>query len=238
MSSESDEVVEKKAAEAEGGEAKEEAEKAEPKADEAAAADQAEPKAEEPEAKAEEPEAKGEEPAEEEDDEPAEPPPAAEEPAPIAAGSEHEHSEEEAAEEDHPHNGVIGVTIITTLAAVAFSVVGVREIYRSTFDAELETKVSSVAPFPDLAETRAEEKGKLGRYQWVSKKEGVVRVPLDRAVQLTVAEYKERAAKAAQPKPEVTAAPTAPEAPKPDGSAQPEAPKPPQPEAPKQPEHP
>lgn len=230
MSSESDEVVEKKAAEAEGGEVEAEAQQAEPKADAAAAEEPeaeatAKPDAEEPQDE-EEP-AQKEEPSASDDEETRA--------APVAA--EHEHSEEEAAEDDHPHNGVIGVTIITTLAAVVFSVIGVREIYRSVFDAEMEAKVLSVAPFPDLAEVRAEEKAKLGRYQWVSKKDGVVRVPLDRAVQLTVADYKERAAKAGQPKPEVTAAPTAvPEAPKPDGSAQPEAPKPPQPEAPK-PEH-
>ena len=41
-----------------------------------------------------------------------------------------------------------------------------------------------------LRELRAEEQGKLSRYQWVNRKDGVVRIPLDRARELTLVAYR------------------------------------------------
>jgi hypothetical protein len=74
-------------------------------------------------------------------------------------------------------------------------VIGVNELFRSVFGAEVRDKVLA-HPSSELRELRAEEQSKLGRYQWVSKKDGIVRIPLDRAMSLTIADYRARAADA------------------------------------------
>lgn len=158
----------------------------------------------------------------------------------VAASHGHEGDHDDLVmEDDRPKNGIIVTTIVVTAAAVVLSVLGIREVYYSAFGAEAQAKIYGL-PNAELREVRAEEKAKLNRYQWVSKKDGVVRIPLDRAVSLTLADYKEKAKQAAMaPKPAPTVAPdgtAAPEAPKPAGSAAPDAPKPANtaaPEAPK-----
>ena len=243
----SDEVVDNKAAE-EGGEAKEAEDKSEDKAGEARSEEEAgdapevEAKVAGPSAKA----AKAEEPSADKDEPAAEADEAASEDkaddaedkaAPDEAREAHEGGDDHgelAMEDDRPKNGIIVTTIVVTAVAVVASVLGIREVYYSYFGAEAQEKIYGLTS-AELKEVRAEEKAKLNRYQWVSKKDGVVRIPLDRAVALTLADYKEKAKQAAQapkpveaPKPDGSAAP---DAPKPAGSAAPEAPKP---EAPKE----
>ena len=206
MSSDSDEVVKK--ADGEEAEAKDEA-----KADEAEAKSNED--AGEEAASSDEASAK-DEPSEEE--------------APAAAASnghadahaagDHASSEEEPAlEEDRPRNGLIAVTIVTTVLSVVLVLLGIREVFRSAFIDEVQSKVLGHES-SELRDLRAQEKAKLGRYQWVSKKDGVVRIPLERAMALTLVEYKERAKQAAlAPKPEAPKADTT----APAGSANPDA---------------
>ncbi|APR79669.1 Hypothetical protein A7982_05016 [Minicystis rosea] len=214
MSSDSDEVVKKADGEEAEAEAKDEAK-----------ADEAEAKSSEDagEESASKDEAEGEASAK---DEPSEAKDEPSEEAPAAAASNvhadaHDggHGEEPQVEEDRPRNGLIAVTIVTTVVSVVLVLLGIREIFRSAFIDEVQSKVLSHQS-SELRDLRAEEKAKLGRYQWVSKKDGVVRIPLDRAISVTLAEYKERAKQAA-----LAPKPAAPKADAPAGSASADAPK-------------
>lgn len=44
-----------------------------------------------------------------------------------------------------------------------------------------------VAPATDLAHIRAEEEALLDRYEWIDPKSGLVRIPIDRAIELVAA---------------------------------------------------
>lgn len=103
------------------------------------------------------------------------------------------HEPEPPAELDRPRVGAIGVAIVLTLGLLAGVVIGVQELFRQAMTAEINAKVLSL-PSSELRELRAEEEAKLTRYRWVSKKDGVVRIPLPRAVELTLADYRARSA--------------------------------------------
>jgi hypothetical protein len=93
------------------------------------------------------------------------------------------------AEDDKPKNGVITVFIVATVLIVVLMVIGVRELFIVVFDSEVNNKVLTVQA-SDLRALRAVEQQRLTHYQWVSQKEGVVRIPVDRAVELTLANYR------------------------------------------------
>ena len=99
-------------------------------------------------------------------------------------------------EQDRPRNRMLGVIVLSTLALLAVIVIGVGEVFRSVFNHEISTKQLEHQG-SELRELRAEEQAKLSRYQWVSQKDGVVRIPVDRARELTLLEYKSRAARPA-----------------------------------------
>ena len=99
------------------------------------------------------------------------------------------HGGHDPVEDDRPRNGVIAfITLLTCIILVVF-VIFVRELFNSWSDAELQSKVLGVQS-EQLKELRQTEKSKLTKYQWVSQKDGVVRIPADRAVELTVASYR------------------------------------------------
>lgn len=122
----------------------------------------------------------------------------AETPEPIAAiepeGVGEPHEVEPEAEQDRPKIAVIAAAIAGTLILLVGILVGVNEIFRQVVKREIEGKVLS-HPGSELRELRAQEDQKLGRYQWVSKKDGVVRVPLSRAMELTLIDYRARSAR-------------------------------------------
>jgi hypothetical protein len=93
------------------------------------------------------------------------------------------------AEDDKPKNGVITVFIAATCLVVIAMVIGVRELFIVVFDSEVNSKVLTVQA-SDLRALRATEQQRLTHYQWVSQKEGVVRIPVDRALELTLANYR------------------------------------------------
>jgi hypothetical protein len=99
------------------------------------------------------------------------------------------------AELDRPRTGVIAAWIAGTLIAVVAVVIGVNEVFHRVMGAEVSAKVLAQSS-TELRELRAEEQARLSRYRWVSRKDGVVRIPLDRAIELTVAEYRARAGRA------------------------------------------
>ncbi len=100
------------------------------------------------------------------------------------------HGGHDPVEDDRPRNGLIVlVTVVSCIVVVVFCV-AVREIFNYYVDNEIHDKVLSLQS-ADLRALRASEQQKLTHYQWVSKKDGVVRVPSDRAVELTIAAYRQ-----------------------------------------------
>lgn len=101
----------------------------------------------------------------------------------------HGHGGHDPVEDDRPQNGLIlimtGVSIVTMIAFCIF----VRELFNVWGEEELQKKVYS-AQSEQLRELRTAEKQKLSKYQWVSQKDGVLRIPTDRAVDLTIAAYR------------------------------------------------
>ncbi len=97
---------------------------------------------------------------------------------------------------DRPRNRMLGVIVFSTLALLFGIVLMIGQVFRSVFNHELSTKQLEHQS-TELRELRAEEQAKLTRYQWVNRKEGVVRIPVDRARELTLLAYKSRAAKPA-----------------------------------------
>lgn len=126
---------------------------------------------------------------------------------------EHGHHEPVEAEQDRPPNMAILVTVIGLLIGLVVVVIGVFEYFRAQVGSEISSKVlehQSTA----LRDLRAMEESRLTRYQWVSQKDGVVRVPLPRAVELTLKDYREGAARPGETAPTAAAAaPGGPEAP-------------------------
>lgn len=127
-----------------------------------------------------------------------------------AAEGAHGAGEHEAveAEDDKPKNGIITVFIAATCLVVVAMVVGVRELFLVVFDSEVNNKVLAVQS-SDLRALRASEQQRLTHYQWVSQKDGVVRIPVDRAFELTLAAYRNppAAPMKEEPKPELTPKP-------------------------------
>jgi len=95
------------------------------------------------------------------------------------------------AEHDRPHNSLfmaltfatVGSLIVVLLAIVQFFGVAVRN--------ETDSKVYQV-PSTALRDLRAQENAKLSGYAFMNEKQGVVRVPLDRAVELTIRDWESR----------------------------------------------
>jgi hypothetical protein len=101
----------------------------------------------------------------------------------------HGHGGHDPVEQDRPKNGLIAfITLLTCITLIAFCVF-VRELFNAWGHEELQRKVLSVQS-EQLKELRASEKQKLSKYQWVSQKDGVVRIPTDRAIDLTIAAYR------------------------------------------------
>jgi hypothetical protein len=84
---------------------------------------------------------------------------------------------------------VIFGTIAAGVVLVIAVVIGMNELYKHLFEAELDRKVYQYQG-PELRELHAAEAAKLNHYQWVDSKHEVLRVPLDRAKELTLAAYK------------------------------------------------
>ncbi|WP_437333886.1 hypothetical protein [Sorangium sp. So ce394] len=118
--------------------------------------------------------------------------------------TEHAETEHEHAEADRPPNSLIFVIVIATLLSLVVTVLFVNEVFKATMEREISSKVLE-PPNSALRGLRAMEKERLSHYQWASEKDGVVRIPVDQAVALTLKAYQEK--RIGQPLPGASAAP-------------------------------
>lgn len=86
-----------------------------------------------------------------------------------------------------PKAGLIGVIGVVGAVLVVTIVVWLQAVFYRVEEAETRRKLYGQAP-ERLARLRAEQQGELHSYGWVDEKAGVVRVPIDRAMDLVVSE--------------------------------------------------
>lgn len=95
------------------------------------------------------------------------------------------------AEKDNPNNLVIVGAIFIAIVFFFCIVIGVIQFFGFAIREELDAKVYA----PESNHRRQVEvavQEKLKGYQWVDKADGVVRIPLDRATELTLRDWKSR----------------------------------------------
>jgi hypothetical protein len=110
-----------------------------------------------------------------------------------SASNEHAHDQHGASEPDKPNNGFIAVLIAVICVSIVAVCVGVQQFFAVTIRKEISTKVLEQGG-EELRLLRASEADKLSRYQWVKKADAVVRIPVQRAQELTLAEWNARPA--------------------------------------------
>jgi hypothetical protein len=76
----------------------------------------------------------------------------------------------------------VGILVFTVLAG-GFVQAYFNQVARAEYHAKVET-----TPSPQLEKLREDSKAKLTQYGWVNKDAQVVQLPLDRAIELTVAD--------------------------------------------------
>jgi hypothetical protein len=120
----------------------------------------------------------------------------------------------ERAEVDRPNNALIFTLVVVTLTALVGIVAGVNELFKATIQREISAKVLEPQS-TSLRGLRAEERRRLSQYQWVSEKDGVVRIPRARAVELTLKDYREKRASRVERAPEAAPESASPRGPAP-----------------------
>lgn len=92
------------------------------------------------------------------------------------------------AEADSPKNLVIlGAVAIAGVFFIAI-VIGIIQFFGFAFRDELDRKIFAPESV-QLRQLRAAEEERLTRYRWVDKSADVVRIPLDRAMELTIRDW-------------------------------------------------
>ena len=131
-------------------------------------------------------------------------------PAPNPSPDPSRSAEEGHTELDRPQTAFIFVFVLVSVFALIGVVLGVDQFFKVSVLEEIDLKVNS-AENPVLRQLRTDEEAKLSRYQWVDQKNGVLRIPLERARELVLAEWAARPAGFVQPAPDSAApAPAAP----------------------------
>ncbi len=92
------------------------------------------------------------------------------------------------AEPDRPPNAVIVGATVTIVGLIALLILVLTQVYDQLYQQEYAHKVLET-PNVDLRTLRVYEAERLTKYQWVDQAQGVVRVPVDRAVELVLADY-------------------------------------------------
>ena len=103
-------------------------------------------------------------------------------------------------ENQEPKNPLIAFLLITSCLFVVATCAFLSWMFIVARDNEHNRKINQ-ATFTDLQNLRKAEDAKLGGYQYIDKDKGIVRIPVERAMQLTAEE-----AKGAAPKAEVAPA--------------------------------
>ncbi len=97
-----------------------------------------------------------------------------------------------AAEFPKPPTLVAGGIVTGVALLVALAIIALAQYVGFGMQDELERKVLA-RPNPQLMALRAREGQLLSRYQWVDRKQGIVRIPVERALELTLRDWKQGA---------------------------------------------
>lgn len=92
------------------------------------------------------------------------------------------------AEPDRVNVGMIGAITLAIVIATVATVIGVQQFFTQTMQGEVSQKVYEQED-PTRKDLALVEQAKLSKYQWVNQKDGLVRIPKDRARELVLAEY-------------------------------------------------
>ncbi len=95
------------------------------------------------------------------------------------------------AEYDAPKNSMILAMVIGTVASLIVVVLGIAQFFDIAVRDEIQDKTLS-QPSSALRDLRALEQDRLSRYAWVDQKAGVVRLPIERAAELTLRDWEQR----------------------------------------------
>ncbi len=83
---------------------------------------------------------------------------------------------------------IVTVGVVSVVLTFA-SVFAVQALYYQYFAAQMELKVVE-APTADADSKLAEQNAKLARYSWANREQGVVTIPIERAMRLVVREQR------------------------------------------------
>lgn len=112
------------------------------------------------------------------------------------------------AEPDAPRSAFIFVFAVCGVGVLGLMLLGVDQLFNLSLREEIAQKV--LRPENSmLRQLRADEQAKLTRYQWVDQKAGQLRIPLERAKELTLSEWKTRPSGFAAGAPNLPATPAA-----------------------------
>ena len=106
---------------------------------------------------------------------------------------------------DRPPNKVIAGYLVGSIVVLIVIVIGVKQLFDLEVRGEFARKVLSRRD-PRLTELRIREEARLTQYAWVNQAQGRVRIPVERAMELTLRDWSSRSD---QPVP-IAGAPVAP----------------------------
>jgi len=95
------------------------------------------------------------------------------------------------AEQDRPNNRLIFLLVLATIFAVCAVTGAVYQVFGISLREEIANKVLR-QPSTELRALRAREQSQLSRYQWIDEKKQILRIPLSRAKDLTLRDWKQR----------------------------------------------
>lgn len=94
-------------------------------------------------------------------------------------------------EPDRPNNLVIAALVLATVAAIAGIILAVDSYF--TWSVHQEQRAKAAQGGTEAVEAlRRNERARLTEYRWVDEEKGIVRIPLDRAIELTVRDWETR----------------------------------------------
>ncbi len=105
-------------------------------------------------------------------------------------------------ENQEPKNNLIAFLLIISCIFIVATLAFLSWMFTATVENEQTRKQQSNSNYVDLQNLRKNEDAKLSEYQYVDKEKGIVRIPVERVMQLMVEEAKGAAPKMAAAKPE------------------------------------
>lgn len=109
----------------------------------------------------------------------------------LAAANEPEEHDEAVAEQDRPNNRLIFLLVVATIFAICAVTGAVYEVFGMSLREEIANKVLR-QPSSELRSLRAREQNLLSHYQWIDEQKQILRIPLSRARELTLRDWKQR----------------------------------------------